>query len=276
MSDQRENIPQADQREAASQSSQQENSLQSDQRKAASQSDQQEIALENRQGNQTASQWQETDSIWNLKNMNKAVLLKKSLVAIVGIFIMAQGVSLFLMLEIGVDPISVFLDGMSKRLDITFGTAQTVLNVIMVAISLVFFRKNIGVSTVLALLFLGPFFDLIIMMESAFIHPGFSMIMKVLITVIAQAAFSLGVALYLSTNMGASPCDTPGVSISKMKNWDYGGVRMASDAAFFLFGLLLGGTIGIGTVCCVLCTGPVSQIFRPHCDRLITKLSVRR
>lgn len=222
---------------------------------------------------QSTSQWQETDSIWNLRQMNKFVLLKKSLVAIIGIFIMAQGVSLFLMLGIGVDPISVFLDGMSVRMNITFGTAQTVLNVIMIAVSLVFFRRNIGVSTVLALLFLGPFFDLILLLQGGFITPQLSLLMKVIITVMAQAAFSLGVAMYLSSNMGASPCDTPGVSISKMKNWDYGKVRMAADATFFLFGLLLGGTVGLGTICCVLCTGPVSQIFRPHCDKLVNKLS---
>ena len=73
--------------------------------------------------------------------------------------------------------------------------------------------------------------------------------------------------------MGASPCDTPGVAISIKKGWRYGTVRLAADFLYFLFGFLLGGAIGVGTICCVLCTGPLSQRFRPACDRLFERIS---
>ena len=215
----------------------------------------------------------ETESIWNIRKMNKIILLKKALMSVAGIFVMAQGVSIFLMLGVGVDPISVFLDGMSLRLGISFGSAQTLLNIIMIVISLIFFRDNIGVSTVLALFFLGPFFDLIIFLEQNMIHPQLALGMKGFLTVIGQLFFSLGVALYLSSSMGGSPCDTPGVAIAMKKGWRYGTVRLVTDFLYFLFGFLLGGTVGFGTVCCVLCTGPVSQLFLPACNRLSKRIS---
>ena len=201
-----------------------------------------------------------------------AVIAKKLLVTLAGLFIMAQGVSLFLMLGIGVDPISVFLDGMSQKGGMSFGAAQTMLNVIMVALSLLFFRWNIGLSTIAALFLLGPFYDIIMFFENSFITPALSPGLKILFAIAAQLCFSLGVALYQSPEMGASPCDTPGVSISKLKGWNYGKVRIVSDGIFFICGFLLGGAAGIGTICCVLLTGPVSQLFRPHCDRLIRRI----
>ena len=211
-------------------------------------------------------------SIWAFGS-GKTIIAKKFLVTVIGLFVMAQGVALYLMMDVGVDPISVFLDGMSIRTGMSFGMAQTVLNLIMVTLSLIFFRWNVGLSTLAALFLLGPFYDIIMAIQGSLITPELSFLSKTILVILAQLLFSLGVAMYQSPEMGASPCDTPGVSISKLKGWDYGRVRIASDAIFFLCGLFLGGSIGIGTICCVLFTGPVSQLFRPYCDRLIHAIS---
>lgn len=210
-------------------------------------------------------------TVLDIKSIDKNKLIKKIGVSILGITIMAQGVSLFLMLGVGIDPISVFLDGLTQ-FGLSFGMAQTFLNLVMITLSLIFFRKYVGPSTVVALLFLGPLFDLLIHLEGPWIHPALPIPWKIIFMILAQLAFALGVSLYLSSELGGSPCDTPGVAISKMKNWDYGIVRVVVDGTYFVTGAFLGGTVGVGTICCVLLTGPLSQVFRPYCNRFVEKL----
>lgn len=199
-------------------------------------------------------------------------ILKKIIFVLVGMLIMTQGVDLFIMTGVGIDPISVFVEGLSMKLGVSFGTAQTIVNIAILSIPLLFFRKYIGLTTLIAMFLMGPFFDLYLFLEGSLISPDLSIIMKIILVAVGQVLFSFGLAVYLTPDMGGSPCDTPSVIISKKFNIKYGTVRIFSDAIFLISGFILGGTVGLGTIIAVIFTGPISQVFRHYTYRFFTKV----
>lgn len=196
---------------------------------------------------------------------------KKALFIILGMIIMCQGVDMYIMTGIGVDPVSVFVEGLSKQLGVSFGMSQSIINFTLVIFILIFFRKYIGLTTICAMICLGPFFDLFLNLESAFITPEISIVMKIFWVAIGQLLFSFGLALYLTPDTGGSPCDTPSVIISKAFNIKYGTIRVFSDLTFLITGFFLGGTVGVGTIIAAFSTGPLSQLFRKKDKELMDK-----
>ena len=78
----------------------------------------------------------------------------------------------------------------------------------------------------------------------------------------------LGISLVKKSGFGLTPCDILTLIFhSWLPRMQFRTVRMLYDGAMFLAGVLLGGTIGVGTVFSVLLTGPCIQTASALLDR---------
>ena len=74
---------------------------------------------------------------------------------------------------------------------------------------------------------------------------------------------SLGVSLYQSSELGASPYDSLALTLDdRLPKIPYFWCRIAVDGTFTLLAFLLGGIVGWGTLACALCLGPFVHFFQ--------------
>ena len=70
-----------------------------------------------------------------------------------------------------------------------------------------------------------------------------------------------GTAMYLIANLGAGPRDGLMTGLQKKTNVPIALVRTSIEIIVVLFGWLLGGIVGIGTLFYALCIGPAIAVF---------------
>ena len=87
-------------------------------------------------------------------------IIVRCVVIMVGVFITAYGAEAFVLANLGSDPVTAFVQGLSKVLPFVhgdFGMAMNVFNVLCFVVILIVYRKGIGVATVLYTFTLGTF-----------------------------------------------------------------------------------------------------------------------
>ena len=80
--------------------------------------------------------------------------------------------------------------------------------------------------------------------------------------------------IVIKSDAGTGPNDLVAVVISDKTKQSFGIVRVITDISFVLAGFLLGGSVGLGTVICAACVGPVANIFLPINEKLIQKVYI--
>ena len=85
---------------------------------------------------------------------------------------------------------------------------------------------------------------------------------------------SLGTSLYISVGAGISSYDSAIMLLYRIfKSFQYKYVKILADFLMMFMGVLLGGTIGIGTVLSTVAGGFVTQFFLVRCAKWLKKPS---
>ena len=82
-----------------------------------------------------------------------------------------------------------------------------------------------------------------------------------IITLLAIAIFTLGVAVYKDAKLGVSPYDAIAPVVAEKTGWRYRNARLAQDILVILGAILLGGPIGITTFITGFMAGPFIEFF---------------
>ncbi len=179
----------------------------------------------------------------------------------VGLCCFGVGLGLVVRGQNGQGPWTVFHEGLSEHSPLSIGGATVVTGAALLLIVLVM-RVRIGFGTVMNIIVIGPATDVTLWLvdepASAFGRTAF--------TIVAPLIVGMGSSLYLGVRMGPGPRDgvmtglhDRGVSIRA--------ARFGIEAFAFTGGVLLGGTIGWGTVWWLVAIGPAVQWMLPWFDR---------
>lgn len=187
--------------------------------------------------------------------------LRQQAVAFLGFIVMAFGVALFLLVELGGDPGQVFADGIHKHLGISNGMALTLLHASFFVFLLIFQRKLVRLDMLIPTFVTGPIIDFFMFLMGDFITPQLPMVQRILCSLIGCVFLGMGLCFYLNSHTGTAPMDCFAVILSEKAHIKLGYARIVQDATYFMIGFLLGGTYGIGTVIAVLLTGFYINIF---------------
>lgn len=98
-------------------------------------------------------------------------------------------------------------------------------------------------------------------------------LLRFLIMLLTLPVVSLGVSLYQSSELGASPYDSLALILDdRFPKIPYFWCRIAVDGTATLLAWLLGGIVGLGTLACALCLGPFVHFFNQHVSEPFCRL----
>ena len=209
--------------------------------------------------------------------------LKKQLpVMLLGVFMMGFTLSWLRLVDWGTDTFTNMNLAISARLGWTLGTWQLVLNIVLFIIVILLGADNIGFGTVANMVFIGYLCDFFtwlwkkILPERIFEYPvseegikDYSAIphfsneylwLRIIVLIVALAAFVFFAALYMDSGLGVSPCDAiPFIAQQKIKKLPIKVVRIIYDVALILIAFAFGSKWYIATILMALTLGPVIE-----------------
>ncbi|RKN51312.1 YczE/YyaS/YitT family protein [Micromonospora endolithica] len=175
--------------------------------------------------------------------------------------LLLYGVSMALMIRsgLGLNPWDVFHEGVSERTGLSFGTV-TIATGVAVLLLWIPLRQRPGLGTVSNVVVIG----LVVDAALALLPPGLPLGVRIALLVAGIVGNGAATGLYLGARLGPGPRDglmtgyvarRPGRSIRL--------VRTVIEIVVLVLGVLLGGTLGLGTVAYALAIGPLTHFFLP-------------
>ncbi|GAA5099629.1 membrane protein [Microbacterium yannicii] len=180
---------------------------------------------------------------------------------LVGLFLYGAGCALTVEAGLGVDPWTVFAQGISLKTGIGIGWITNIVGffVLLLWIPL---RQKPGVGTIANILLVGTSMQIVIGLVPAV--AGFGAQLAVLLGGIVLVAVASG--LYIGARFGPGPRDGLMTGLNARLGWPIWVCRALVEISVLLVGWLLGGTVGIGTVLFAVLIGPLVHVALPLLD----------
>ncbi|MEL7556289.1 MAG: hypothetical protein AAGU26_08925 [bacterium] len=164
---------------------------------------------------------------------------------ILGLFLYALGIVLTIQANIGYGPWEVFHVGLSAATGLSIGGASIIVGLIIVVIT-VLMGERIGIGTLLNMLLIGFFLDLLLAI--GLIPRIENTLVGIIVLIIGLYVISLGSFFYIGSGFGAGPRDSLMVALTRKLRWPIGLIRSLIELTATIFGWMLGGMVGIGTL----------------------------
>lgn len=205
--------------------------------------------------------------------MDKVVLFKRCFIFFIGLVITQVGVALELVSNVGSDGFTVFIQGLSKVLNVTPGISNIIILFGLLCIILLFGREYIKIGTFICLICTGPILDLFILLLNNFGIGEISIVIRCLFVVLASIIIAVGFSILSSTSLGIAPNDIIPFIIKDKSGFQYKWIRMILDFSYLIIGFILGGVIGVGTIILAITLGPFIQFCIPYGERITEKVT---
>ena len=198
---------------------------------------------------------------------------KRIIIFLIGMSIIQFGVALFLRMNIGSDPFTVFTQGLANTLNnlgvnATTGTANRIILIVLFSIILLLNKSHIKIGTMICVVGVGPIIDLGVSMVSILPVESYNYLLKMFLIALGCFIIAIGFSMLSATKVGVAPNDIIPFIIKERTNWEYRWIRILMDAVLLISGLMLGGTVGVGTIIAMATTGPFIQLCLPYGEKL--------
>jgi uncharacterized membrane protein YczE len=189
---------------------------------------------------------------------------------ITGLAFFGFGITLFLRANLGLAPWDIFHKGLSKKLDISIGLVIVGVGLLLLLLWIPL-RQRPGVGTILNALEIG----FVVNLTKPLIGEPDQLIIRALMVVAGVLVIGLGSALYIGAGLGSGPRDGLMLGLSKYsikgRQISIRVARTAVELTVMVAGLLLGGSIGVGTLIFMFGIGPLVQLILPRFEmRLVS------
>jgi len=174
---------------------------------------------------------------------------------IFGLFLYALGIVVTIKANIGYAPWDVFHVGIANKTGLTIGTVSILVGLLIVII-VTLFREKFGLGTILNMLLIGLFLDVVF----PYIPEAQNFIFGIVMLIAGLFIISVGSYFYIKSAFGAGPRDNLMVVLARRTRLPVGLCRFAVELFATVTGWFLGGMVGIGTVISVIAIGFCIQI----------------
>ena len=176
---------------------------------------------------------------------------------ILGLLLYALGIVVTINAHIGYAPWDVLNVGFAKTTGMTIGVASIVIGII-ITIAAVLLGETLGLGTILNMVLIGVFLDVILGLNIIPIADSF--LFGILMMIVGLFIISLATYFYISSAFGAGPRDSFMVAVTRKTGLPIGVCRGAIELLAVLVGWWLGGMVGIGTIISAFATGFCIQL----------------
>lgn len=191
-------------------------------------------------------------------NRSPGAILLNMLLAAASLFVNGFGIYLTIQANIGAAPWDVLNLGLSKSLGILYGNASIAVSVTILVIDILL-REPIGLSMFIDAFVVGKSVDFFNWLHPVPACQSLGSSIPVLLAgliVIAYTQYG-----YMVASLGCGPRDSLLVGLAKrLDRLPIGLVGILLQGTATFVGWLLGGPVGIGTILCAACAGPIMQL----------------
>ncbi len=176
-----------------------------------------------------------------------------------GLFLCACGILAFLEARLGLPPWDVLHQGIAKHTPLSFGLANDVVAVAILFVAWLLGSRP-GLGTVANAALIGLF--VVVVQPLAVVQhlAQWPVPARIALLAFGLVLFGIGSAFYIGAALGAGPRDSLMLVGSLRSGVRIGGVRAALEGAALVAGIVLGGTIGVGTLVFALLIGPAVEV----------------
>lgn len=179
---------------------------------------------------------------------------------IFGIFLYAVGIVITLNANIGYAPWDVLHVGAANTVGISIGTASILAGFLTIIIA-VLLGEKLGFGTVVNMIFIGLFIDLI--RATGLIPVVSNLVIGVIMLIAGLFVIAVATYFYIGSGFGAGPRDSLMVAVTRKTKLPVGVCRGTIEVLAVFVGWRLGGMVGIGTVISAVAIGfCVQLVFR--------------
>lgn len=189
--------------------------------------------------------------------------VKKLLLTILGIAIMAFGCGMLIKTGYGADTSNALLTGIANYVPFSIGNVNALATLVFIIVSFFLSRERIGPGTLIVPLVIS--FPIDLAMKICVKAPN--LFAGVLLDLLALYIVSFGAAIMIEFDLGASPFDCLSLGVSDRFHLNYIVAKYIVDAFCVVIGFLLKGEVGIGTLLCFLVMGTFISFNRKLLSR---------
>ena len=199
----------------------------------------------------------------NTKHNSPTSIVSKAVYGLLRIFlglsIYAFGVYLTIYANIGLAPWDCLAVGISRHIPLSYGGTMAAISLTAILIQLLL-HERIGIATVFDAVITGNLTQLICDMSP---YPeNHSILLGIGYMFIGFLFIAFGMYVYMKAELGCGPKDGLFIAIGKkLPKLSVGAVGIMLSTIVTLFGWLLGGDIGIGTVFFTFGAGTIMHLF---------------
>ena len=191
------------------------------------------------------------------ENRSPGAILLNMLIAAVSLFVNGFGIYLTIQANIGAAPWDVLNLGLSKSLGILYGNASIAVSLTILIIDILM-KEPIGIAMFIDAVVVGKAVDFFNRIHP--VSPCQSLVTAIPVMLAGLFVLAYTQYTYMMASLGCGPRDTLLVGLAKrLKKLPIAVVSIGLLGTATLTGWLLGGPVGIGTIICAFCTGPVMQ-----------------
>ena len=177
---------------------------------------------------------------------------------VAGLCLFGLGISLLIAANLGAAPWDVFHTGISERTGWPVGAIIIAVGIALLALWIPL-KESPGLGTVLNAFEIG--------LVVGFVLPAIpepeALVLRVVMMIGGVVIIAVGSGLYIGAGLGPGPRDGLMTGLAR-RGLSIRLARTGIEVLVLIVGVLLGGSIGIGTAVFALCIGPLVQIFLPR------------
>jgi uncharacterized membrane protein YczE len=180
---------------------------------------------------------------------------------LIGLFLYGAGCALTVEAGLGVDPWTVFAQGLSLRTGIGIGWVTNIVGffVLLLWIPL---RQKPGVGTIANILLVGTSMQLVL----GIVPPVSGLLAQIATLLAGILVVAIASGLYIGARFGPGPRDGLMTGLNSRLGWPIWLCRALVELTVLAIGWMLGGTVGIGTVLFAALIGPLVHVALPLFD----------
>lgn len=177
---------------------------------------------------------------------------------VIGLALFGVGVALLLRAELGAAPWDVFHSGVSERTGIPVGVVIIATGAALL-LTWIPLRERPGLGTVLNALEIGLVVDLALPL----LPEPEALWFRIPAMLAGIALVGIGSGAYIGAGLGPGPRDGVMTGLAR-RGWSIRRARTGIEVGVLVVGVLLGGSIGVGTAVFALGIGPLVQLVLPR------------
>ncbi|MGL5328667.1 MAG: YczE/YyaS/YitT family protein [Peptostreptococcaceae bacterium] len=190
-----------------------------------------------------------------------SLLSKKMGRLILGFVMCSFAIAFMINANLGLSPWDVLHEGIANKLGITMGMSTIVVGSFVVLIDIIL-GENIGWATVLNMILVGIFLDVILL--TGMVPIASHLVSGIIMLCVGMLFMAVGMVLYIGCGLGSGPRDGMMIALQKRINKPVILIRGVMEIGALAVGYLLGGTAGIGTV--------ISAVFLGYFIQMVFKI----